>query len=105
MGAASACVVGAESVVTRESCVGGSGGKGPTDRTHESAREGEQTGGRANKRGLRDRESKRACVERTDTDRSTPPGRERERGKRERAWDSADRRDSLLGKGRLGLMG
>jgi hypothetical protein len=85
MGATSACVVGAESMVTRESCAGGSGGKGPTDRTHESARAGEQTGGWADKRGPRDRESKRACVERTDADRSTPPGSERERGKRERA--------------------
>jgi hypothetical protein len=36
--AASACIVGAESTETRRSCAGGSEGKGPTDRTHRSAR-------------------------------------------------------------------
>jgi hypothetical protein len=40
-GAASACVVGVESTATRGSCAGGSGGKGPTDGTHGSARAGE----------------------------------------------------------------
>jgi hypothetical protein len=38
MGAASACVVGAESIATRGSCAGDSEGKAPTDGTHQSAR-------------------------------------------------------------------
>jgi hypothetical protein len=55
-GAASACVMGAESTATRGSCSGGSDGNGPTDGTHRSARVGERTGGRADERGLRDSE-------------------------------------------------
>jgi hypothetical protein len=56
MGAASACIVGAESTVTHGSCVGGLRGKGPTDGTHGSTRAGERTGGRANERGPWDNE-------------------------------------------------
>jgi hypothetical protein len=37
-GASSACVVGAESTMTRRSCTSGSEGKSPTDGTHRSVR-------------------------------------------------------------------
>jgi hypothetical protein len=83
-GAASACVVGAESTATRGSCAGGSGGKGPTDGTHGSARAGERTGCRADERGPRDSERKCARAEEIGVDKSSPLGSEREREKRER---------------------
>jgi hypothetical protein len=67
------------------------GGDGLTDETHRSARAGERTGSRADERGPRNNEGRCACVERTSADRSTPAGSERERGKRERAWDDVER--------------
>jgi hypothetical protein len=74
----------------------GSDRRGPQDRERACKR----TSFSADERGLRDRESKRACAERTGADRSTPPGSERERGKRERARDDADRRGPLVREGR-----
>jgi hypothetical protein len=53
------------------------GGTGSTDGTHGSARAGGRTGGQADERGPRDRESKRACAEKIDTDKSAPLGSER----------------------------
>jgi hypothetical protein len=56
----------------------GSDRRGPQDRERACKR----TSFSADERGLRDRESKRACAERTGADRSTPPGSEREREER-----------------------
>ena len=60
---------------------GGSGRTILTGGAHRTKREraGEKTGFSADKRGPRNRESERACAEGTSTDRSTPPGSERER--------------------------
>jgi hypothetical protein len=81
-GAASACVVGAESTVKRGSCAGSLGGNGPTDGTHGSARAGERTGGRADEQGLWDSEGRCTCAEEIGADKSVPLGSERERGER-----------------------
>jgi hypothetical protein len=91
MGAALAGVVGAESTTMRGWCEGGLGEKGPTDGTHGSARAGERTGGRADERGPWDSERRCTSTEEIDTDKSAPLGSEREREKRERAQDDADR--------------
>jgi hypothetical protein len=61
--------------------LGGGGGDG-SDRRGPRERECERTSFSADEQGPQDRESKRACAERTGVDRSTPPGSERERGKR-----------------------
>jgi hypothetical protein len=59
---------------------GGGGGTVPTRRgPWNRERAGERTGFSTNKRGPQNRESERACAEGTSTDRSTPPGSERER--------------------------
>jgi hypothetical protein len=58
------------------------GGGDGSDRRGPRERECERTSFSADEQGPQDRESKRACAERTGVDRSTPPGSERERGKR-----------------------
>jgi hypothetical protein len=77
------------------------GGEG-SDRRVPRVREGmgERTGFCADERGPRNRESKRACAEGTGADKLTPPRSEREREKRERARDDADRRGSPVRGGR-----
>jgi hypothetical protein len=91
-GAASACGVGAESKAMRGSCAGGSGRTGPTGGAHRIERAGERTGSSADERGPRNRgrESRRACAKETGTDRTAPPGSERERGRESAyAWTQA----------------
>jgi hypothetical protein len=50
-GAASTCVVGADSTTTRGSCAGGLGGNRSIDGTHGSARASERMSGLADERG------------------------------------------------------
>ena len=102
--------MGTESTATRGSCAGGSEGKGPTDGTHQSARAGEQTGGRSDERDMQDSEGRCARAEKIGADKSDPLGSERERGERLRMQESADRRGGLAqGRARgwveMGLLG
>jgi hypothetical protein len=73
----------------------GSDRRGPRNRE----RAGKRTGFSADERGPWDRENKLACAERTDTDKSTPPDSERERGERARVGVALIGGDHLLGRG------
>jgi hypothetical protein len=78
-GAASACVVGAESTATRRLCTGGSEGKGLTDGTHRSARANKGTSDQAGKRDPQDSERSYVSEGEVGANKSAPPGSGRER--------------------------
>jgi hypothetical protein len=73
-------------------CTGGSEGKGPTDGPHGSEREWASEWVSADERDPQISERGQARADGFGADKSTPPGSEREREKRERVRDGTDKR-------------